>query len=456
MAKEGFNIGVGITVHNRYDVFLKTYNEFKKYLPKGSKLIIVDDASDVPVPEASFRFDQNVGIAAAKNKCIELLDDCENIFLFDDDTYPTSSDWWKPYVESKEPHLMYLFQDFAKNPRLNDCVQLYNDGIIKAYSHPRGCMLYLHNSVIKLVGGMNIAYGKWGNEHVDLSNRIFNKGLTSFRYADVVGSENLIHSGDEHEEVQTTVGALERQKCLTLSNNLLKQSFDSTEYIDYHQHVNDTTGQRNVILSSYFNNQVDTQRGVVWSDDLKSCDALINSCKDVELVILTNIENVKYPFETVTSSINPYFQRWLSYYQFLRDNPDIDYVFCVDATDVELNINPFNHINPDKIYCGDEESVLGSRWMLNYSSTLINYISANRTKRLLNAGVVGGSRENIMQIAHDIIREYFDSKNQLPNDMPAFNKVLYSKYGDKIKYGREVTNKFKSFDKTGRSWFFHK
>ena len=456
MKEERFNVGVGITVHNRYDVFLKTYNEFKKYLPKGSKLIIIDDDSAKPVLEATYRFEQNVGIAAAKNKCIELLEDCENIFLFDDDTYPISSDWWKPYVESKEPHLMYLFQDFAKNPRLNDCVQLYNDGIIKAYSHPRGCMLYLHNSVIKSVGGMNINYGKWGNEHVDLSNRIFNKGLTSFRYADVVGSENLIHSGDEHEEVQTTVGALERQKCLAASNNLLRQSFESTEYIDYHQYLNDTTGQRNVILSCYFNNQIDTQRGIVWSDNLKECDALINSCKDIELIIFTNIKDAKYPFKTVPSDINPYFQRWLSYYQFLRDNPDIDNVFCVDATDVELNINPFNYIDQNKIYCGDEESVLGSRWILNYSSTLINYISANRTKRLLNAGVVGGSRENIMQISHDIIREYFDSKNQLPNDMPAFNKVLYSKYGDKIKYGREVTNRFKSFDKTGRSWFFHK
>ena len=74
-------IGIGITTHNRYETFSKTLVEIKRYAPKDAKIVVVDDASDIPVPEATFRFDTNVGIAAGKNKCMELLDECDHLFL---------------------------------------------------------------------------------------------------------------------------------------------------------------------------------------------------------------------------------------------------------------------------------------------------------------------------------------------------------------------------------------
>ena len=93
-------IGIGITTHNRYDIFKKSYDEINRFLPSGAVLVVVDDASDTPVKEATFRFNENVGIAKAKNKCFELLYDsgCEHFFLFDDDCYPLVEDWYKPYM----------------------------------------------------------------------------------------------------------------------------------------------------------------------------------------------------------------------------------------------------------------------------------------------------------------------------------------------------------------------
>src|SRR5690606_10124331 len=84
----GSRIGVGITTHNRPEIFAKTLAEMRKHLPPGAKLVVVDDASKEPVAEADYRFEENAGIARAKNKCLELLDGCEHIFLFDDDCYP--------------------------------------------------------------------------------------------------------------------------------------------------------------------------------------------------------------------------------------------------------------------------------------------------------------------------------------------------------------------------------
>lgn len=117
-------IGIGITTHNRYDVYQNTLEHITKLAPKGAEIVVVDDASDEVVPEATYRFTINAGIARAKNKCLELLQDCDHIFLFDDDTYPLIEDWHVPYVYNKEPHLCYIFKNFT-NRHLGDCHELY-------------------------------------------------------------------------------------------------------------------------------------------------------------------------------------------------------------------------------------------------------------------------------------------------------------------------------------------
>ena len=78
-------IGIGITTHNRREVLLNSLKSFERFLPDDYKLVVIDDASDVPVSKSEwglydiYRFEKNVGIATAKNKCLELLEDCEHI-----------------------------------------------------------------------------------------------------------------------------------------------------------------------------------------------------------------------------------------------------------------------------------------------------------------------------------------------------------------------------------------
>ena len=47
------SIGIGITTHNRYDIFKKTFEEMKRFAPANAKIVVVDDASDTAVPEAT-------------------------------------------------------------------------------------------------------------------------------------------------------------------------------------------------------------------------------------------------------------------------------------------------------------------------------------------------------------------------------------------------------------------
>lgn len=228
-------IGIAVTTRDRPGSLARTLAALRLLIPPEARLVVVDDASSQPAAGATYRFERNVGIAAAKNKCLELLDDCEHIFLFDDDTRPKAAGWWLPYVGSPLPHLMYVFVDYACGPRVNDTVEVYRDAAHVAYSHPRGCMLYLHRSCLERVGGMDWAYGAWGYEHADLSDRICEAGLTPHAYTDVAGSHLLIHSEDEYRETSSSVPGHVRSVCIPPNKARYNASRGVPTYIDYRE-----------------------------------------------------------------------------------------------------------------------------------------------------------------------------------------------------------------------------
>lgn len=129
---EIFKIGIGVTVHNRNEIAAKQIEKIKKYAPDGSVVYIVDDGSRVPFQGADFRFSTSQGIAKAKNKCIDFLYKmgCEYFFLFDDDTRPMGYLWERPYIESGENHLMYIFPRWGDGTEIDNCNLIYEAGVI--------------------------------------------------------------------------------------------------------------------------------------------------------------------------------------------------------------------------------------------------------------------------------------------------------------------------------------
>lgn len=463
-------IGIAISTHNRYDIFKKTYEEMTKFLPSGAVLVVIDDASSTPVPEATFRFNQNVGIARTKNKCFELLYDagCEHFFLFDDDCYPLVDDWYKPYIESREPHLNYIFVNFKSKPSsLNDTLKIYTDGKINAYSHTRGCMCYFKRICLDKLGGMSLLYGKWGFEHPDLSNRIYNAGLTSFKYMDVVDSDKLIYSRDEHTgNLNSTVEGSERQKWLSINTSIYESRKDSTEYVEFRD-------KQNIILTSYLTSVVDPQRNTHFKADKNEIQALINSMQGERLVILNdcfeNETNGNVQYLKVDASHNPYFQRWVSYYRYLLENRSkINFVFITDATDVEMLYSPFKRMEKGKLYVGDEANNLGYEWMIkNHPHRMIQeFMNNNKDLVLLNAGLIGGDIETVISFLNKFLNFYFQSVSDShfdkskPNcgetDMGLFNYIARIYFNDIIVHGTLVNTVFKDNKANGVSWFKHK
>lgn len=205
-------IGVAISTHARPRVLTRALAEWAKHVP--DVLIVNHDVA-------------GAGVAATKNRGIAALMDagCEHLFLADDDVWPVTPQWARPYVDDPQPHLMHCWG----RSRL-----LVDDGHYTTWRHPRGVLLYAHRSVVETVGGMRLEFGRWGGEHVEWSRRIHAAGLTAHRYADLsVARRRIWHAEDYTRATPSTVGQAEREASAPLRRELYEKYSGSTEFVEY-------------------------------------------------------------------------------------------------------------------------------------------------------------------------------------------------------------------------------
>lgn len=201
-------IGIGITHFGNDPLRDTAIEQIFKFAPKGSKIHLVKDVE---------------GISKAKNLCLKELDKCEHIFLFDSDTYPKVKDWERIYTETGHKHMSYTFSRKV----------LLIEGNIISYEKPSGCMLYINRDCLDKVGGFDEQYKGYAGEHQDFSNRVYNSGLTKYRYMDLVFSRQFIHSMDEHKEIQSSTPVYVRSVNIPHNMRRLKEQWNSTEFKIY-------------------------------------------------------------------------------------------------------------------------------------------------------------------------------------------------------------------------------
>lgn len=451
-------IGIGITTYNRYPVFKKTYEQIRKLMPNGAKLFVVDDCSTFKVPEANLRFEKNRGIAAAKNACLAALDDCDYIFLFDDDTYPLVKDWHLPYIKSELDHAMMIFPHLADGTSTNNRIIKNKDGQIW-YQNPCGNMLFVTKKCIETVGGMDEGYGQWGGEHQDISQRIFNNGLTPHPFIDIANSTRLFYSHDYHQTAERSVPKEVRKKCIKKVMPKLNAAFKSKEFIPYKQ-------MKGRVITTLFTGVPDPQRGTKWEYDRSLIQPLVNSVINLEedpipMTFLSDCIPEQRGIIDVVSvecTMNPYLQRWVSILEYLKEVKE-DYVFCVDATDVLMLNNPFKENLGNYLWVGDEPGTLNNEWLIKYHSQTLfhNFFKTHANKPLLNAGLLGG-RKQVVQSFLERMVWYIQNNEIIFSDMALFNYILYTEFADKIRHGRKVNTIFKAYDTINKhgSWFSHK
>ena len=470
---DSVSIGIAITTHNRPNILKRTVEQHMQHLPPGALVVVVDDGSKpaavVPDGVQQLRHETSLGIVAAKNASLTALIDagCEHLFLWDDDAWPIADNWHLPYIESPEPHLAYQFLDLAGRNKLNDLSMLYRDDQHVAYTGQRGVMLYYHRSAIEKVGGFDPVYGRGMYEHPDLALRIHNAGLSTWAFADVAGSENLIHSMDEYEEGSRSIPRPERE-ALAKSNAVIysaRRDSGYTAYVPFRK-------QRDVVITSFLTSQNDPQRQRRMKASPELVQGWATSIRGADAVVLADeLETAPRGANIVrvpTLSMSPYFARWLHIYQYLRANPDTTRVWCTDGTDVEMLREPWEEMEPGKIYVGSEHKTYAEPWMKvnHHGKAYSDFLEQHRDEKLLNAGLLGGSREDVMEFAHRIIRQHYlieshrfwkvETAPATLVDMGAFGMAAKS-FGDRIVTGPKVHTIFKT-DGIGRefAWWKHK
>lgn len=459
-------ITVVISTRNREKVFKEAYANWKKHLPKEATLLVVDDASDTPYAKSDYRFNVNAGIARAKNKCIELAynTNAEHVFLVDDDVYPTASDWYKPYIESGKNHLCMVFDKFS-NGKTNGNKLLKQENGISYFENPCGVLLYFKRKCFDIVGGMDNGFGLWGYEHVSLSQRIFNAGLTDSPFMDIVDSQRFFYSHDYHQTITRSVPLQTRVEHIHRNKQRFEDSKTSKEFIDFRQ-------GDNVIITTYFTKHIDPQRGKKWEANINDIRLLIDSCvkHNQRLIILHDELDIPdsplCTFIKVETSDNPYFQRWQSILEYLRNN-NHDKVFCLDATDVELLKLPWDEIVPGKIYTGYENGTVYNKWLIQHHNVGIvkQLFTKYKYCQLMNAGLLGGCSRMVQDFLTRFIWAYENNnRNVGATDMGLFNLICHALFAGVAESGKNVVSRFKLFEnfseeqiKSGNvPWFKHK
>lgn len=466
-------IGIAISTHQRPEVLARAISQHMKHLPLGSLVVVVDDGSApaavVPDGIKLVRHEKSLGIVAAKNASLEALMSagCEHLFLWDDDAWPIADGWHLPYIASPEPHLAYQFLDLAGPRKLQDLAMLHSDDEHVAYTGQRGVMLYYHRSAIEKVGGFDPVYGRGMYEHSDLALRIHNAGLTTWAYADVIGSASLIHSLDEHEAVERSVPKPDRLALVDRNVKIHNGRRDTgyTGYVEYRK-------QRDVVITTLLTSQPDPQRGSRMQPDPAVLTSWAKSILGADAVVLADqLTSAPDAAQLVTVSdvaMNVYFRRWLHIWQHLRDHPEYRFVWCTDGTDVEMLRAPWDEMDAGKVYVGSEPKTYADTWASDKHPERLyqDFLDRHRNDLMLNAGLLGGKREDVMAFAHAIVRLFYriesyrfwkmEKAAKAIGDMIAFGIVAKS-FGDRIVTGPLVHTVFRT-EGTGKeyAWWRHK
>jgi hypothetical protein len=315
---------------------------------------------------------------------------------------------------------------------------------------------------------MDPIFGSFGYEHGDWSNRIHHAGLTTHRYGDVVGSDQLIHSMDEHEEITRSVPRRQREQEIARNVHIHNDRRNARyrAYVEYRE-------PRDVVMTSFFTSKPDPQRPRGGPLDWKDTHALVTSLKGQDVVIFTDDDDVHgWPTRVHHDLVvNVYVERHVAAYQYLRAHPEIRWAWCVDATDVVMQVEPWQHMEAGKLYLGWEPKIVGDEWMTTKHSALAFHgpgglFAEHGDDQLLNMGVIGGDRATVMSFLHGMLSAYFDIEilrslnsevaDAGVGDMGVGNLVAYRDFADRIVTGSRIATVFKTNETNAWSFWRHK
>ncbi|PWF99917.1 hypothetical protein [Levilactobacillus bambusae] len=236
-----------------------------------------------------------------------------------------------------------------------------------------------------------------------------------------------------------------------------------------------------LILTEFISGKTDTQRGgtVLTSDSvLPKASRLVESTKPfgVPVYVLTNDDLTYNTPDLVLTQVNGlevfqnvslYFLRWIMAYRFLAAHAEITEVVLTDLGDVEMLNNPFGQMKPGRLYLGDEFTDLAIDIVFQGTmpDQVNQFLRANQHVQLLNPGVIGGYRAEVLEflglMANLVVEQIYqhlvnDGSELRAYEMGMVNYVAYRYFPTRLRHGRQVSTIFFFNRSDSRSWFKHK
>lgn len=182
-------IGIGVTTYKRPNLALSCMAKIKKFTTEPYKLYIATDSDD-----------DRRGVAKRKNECLKALQDCDYIFLFDDDCYPIKKGWEKAIIDKSKKTNSHHFC-FNKEPFYEISGFKYINGVeLECYGACGGVMLFYTRKVLEKVGAFYEGYDTYGYEHIGHSVRIFRSGLSADLFCCPTDMKDYLYSHDYDEK----------------------------------------------------------------------------------------------------------------------------------------------------------------------------------------------------------------------------------------------------------------
>jgi len=176
-------LGIGITTRNRPPVLAWALKHFKEFPPSTSfSLVVVDDCSAVEhqvknettVNDYAFKYILNLerkGIAGSKNVCLRALEECERVFLFDDDCFPQHAFWDLPFVRMEYIHNIGHSSYIVILPVEHNQSILAQKKDFDVFGTGQGMCLFFTRACLSKIGEYDERFGIYGYEHSDMSLR---------------------------------------------------------------------------------------------------------------------------------------------------------------------------------------------------------------------------------------------------------------------------------------------
>jgi len=137
----------------------------------------------------------NKGIAVNKNRLLIHLQDCDVIFLIEDDIQFVKSGWVDLYLSALQQtnYQHFNFLTSAYTPHLKKIEKIGEVTLGYSQEYVNGVLMILTKQCLRRVGGFDIRFGIYGFEHVNYTKRCIKAGLHPPDFLHVMESSKYIH-----------------------------------------------------------------------------------------------------------------------------------------------------------------------------------------------------------------------------------------------------------------------